>query len=203
MVDHLRERINAALMGGGAVQPLILDEFIGATGSLITNHTISPINTPAATWAYIGGYQNQFKISGNKAVGWALGEITIAADAGVADCSIQADIDFVAGTNNIGLCFRVTDIQNLFIAYITAGNILRIASVTDNVPSNLYYTILNPVPANGTYPLKITLSGSLITWSFAGQTASVTSTARQTVTKHGLYCYFSGTNTLDNFRIAP
>ena len=199
---YINQRVT---QGGAIVPPLILDEFTGVDATIITSHTISPTNAPAATWTYVGGAVSYVKIYSNKIRSQA-GSFTSVYNlaVGVSDCKLTADVAGVSTSDLCGFAFRITDINNYWycgIVKIGADGYLRIYDITSGVETMI---------ATGTFtwdegvehPLVVTLSGSLITASYLGITITYTSTVRQTVIDHGIYFVGAGT-TMDNFRIDP
>jgi hypothetical protein len=105
-------------------------------------------------------------------------------DAGVSDCTVEADINWVTGSN-IGLSFRNVDRDNMYdIGVSSAGLVLRkyVAGVATTLGTYAFTPVNNTI-----YHIAVTLSGNGISVSLDGTTRlTATDSFNATATKYGL-----------------
>ena len=192
--------------GGGATTAitLIYDTFTDTNGTAIASHTIAPTNTPSATWANsAAGWQ----IQSNKLKLVSGGDVWCYVNAGVADCTIEADLTTATtGDSYLGIVLRYTNTSNFWNvqARIDGGGNRWL--ITEIASGSATTRATGGTTANATtYQVKIVLSGTTITLYVNGVlTASYASaTSNQTATRFGAYNNSSfATPTLDNFKVS-
>jgi len=191
---------------------LISDTFTDTNGVLLSNHTIAPTNTPAATWTYQAhpSLPGTFDIQNNVVNNVTAGKVPeYYLNAGVADCIIEIDFTTHATVNldtyQIDVIFRNTDNANLWYVGKSTAQVIELREVTAGTSTQRVANVVTFVK-NTAYHFKITLNGSSITCDLSGGATSqltYTSSVRATVTNHGLLCYGAVANTviIDNFTI--
>lgn len=159
----------------------------GAMGSTTEGHV----------WTAIGGGTTTYAISGNKVVSSAIGggaySVAAVIDAGFSDGAISADLTRVGA--DVGMAFRVTDINNLYLVQFFTTDVALYKRVAGG------FTLLATTPQDSTVTrnLRVVFIGSSITVFVDGvQKLSVTDSTYLTPTRHGLLVNTNG-NTWDNF----
>ncbi len=177
---------------------LISDTFVeGSPPVTLIAHTISPTNTPSASWTYdVATTAFNVLVSGtanhNAQTGAAVD--VVFCDAGVSDCTVQGDLTIASTTVWPALAFRVQDKNNFWMAliYDAAGgsiSLYQVVSGSLNLASSVSLTFSVGTP----YTIAAVLSGTSITIKVNGTTQITftsgtggTTTAFDTKTKHGL-----------------
>jgi len=185
---------------------LIYDTFTDTNGTYLKNHTISPTNTPATSWATVSGKTDE-KVNNNHAGYGDNAHCWSYLDAGVADCKITTSTLFMQtgiGGNSTGLWLR----GGAYFVLVGYGGGREILAITANDKA----TILaqdNPLMTSdlgSVRTLTVTLNGATITAALDnGLTCTYTSaTTNQTATTHGLTRYYydgAGGTYVDDIKI--
>lgn len=127
----------------------------------------------------------------------------VAVDAANADATVEVDMAVLDAIGGGGLLFRAVDANNYWL-FVAEPEIPR--WVLYKRVSGTYTLVASFAQAGATGRLLVTASGSAITCKLDGATLmSVTDTAHQTATRHGLRVYRFGSasaNRFDNFKVS-
>lgn len=125
-------------------------------------------------------------------------------DTGLADCTVEALYAVLNTTdgNHCGLAFRSTDPRNFFLAILTTAGTASIEGYINGAGVMLASAAFGRGPLT-TDVYKVVMSGTSISFYINGTLAvSLTSTARQTATRHGLVFYGAGNDgRMDNLKV--
>lgn len=197
---------NVMKLNGRPVWKIYAD-FTAANGTAVSAYS-SNINVPGNAWVNtnISGGTAVVDIQGNKARPYNGGTgaaLFVTTDTAISDLVIYAD--YVAGstTGGTGIAFRTTDATNYWMAVARqTDNTMRIYEKTGAGALTSRASAAKTLTNGVTYKMKLTLSGTSITFVLDGTSISYTSSVRQTVTKHGIGTLSGNTSVyMDRFRI--
>lgn len=183
------------------------DNFTDTNGTLLSAHTAN-INVPGNAWTLvnISGGTNRSDIQSNRVRvydGGTGAALAYTVDMSISDLVIYADYIAGGATGGTGIAFRTTDTTNYWMAVARQfDNTMRIYEKTGAGALTSRASAAKTLTSGNTYKMKLTLSGTSITFVLDGTSISYTSSVRQTVTKHGVGT-LSGNTTcyMDRFRI--
>lgn len=131
-------------------------------------------------------------------------QATCVLESGASDVEIQATVGSVTSTSNVGLCARQTDYQNYILATFegSGGTAFRLFSVTGGAFTQIGSTGSGFITSGDV--IKLVVNGTSIESFVNGVSVrSGTSSAHQTVTRHGLRAHSDGgVTTFDDFTIS-
>lgn len=177
---------------------LLSDTFTDTNGTALTSHTMDV----GGGWTAGTG---TFQVQSNAAKKTASSGIHdgVWADAGQADVSLSVDITWQAlGDRSLGAALRVTDGTNRWEAYYYAGtDKIQLDEVTTGSNTTRASASAVGIASGNTYSLTASTSGTSLSVSLNGKTASYTSSSYQTNTKFGLLDYNDTVSSFDNFLV--
>lgn len=180
---------------------LIFDQFTDPDLTLLTAHTIAPINVPLTSWSFSGG--SSWRILGNQAqcnvVG--AGGRTCTCNAGDADITASLIINRNASTEP-GVVVRFLDDSNhWWCRHNSAAN--RVEVQERNAGANVLRASAALVKA-GVYTISVQTAAQTIAATVDAVTATYASASfLETETRHGMRVGATANNTMDDFRVEP
>jgi len=193
----------------------IYDAFTDTDNTLVTAHTIAPINTVSASYTLPSG---SAKIVSNKATNnSAVATVVHAvADSALSSCTVTANVATGNATvaDMAGVLFRYTDENNYWLVRFVYNSASATGTFQLCKMQAGTFTVVSVVSNTGAetpgtvHAISVICNGTVISaTNNGGNTVSTTSSFNQTATKVGLFFYQdSGTPTLkptvDDFRVS-
>ena len=132
-------------------------------------------------------------------------QATCVLESGESDVEIEVTVTNVSSTTNVGLCARQTDYQNYILATFegSGGTAFRLFSVTGGSFTTIGSATTGLLTSGVPSTLKLVVNGTSIESFVNGVSVkTATSSAHQTVTRHGLRAHSDGVTTFDDFSIS-
>lgn len=174
---------------------LILDQFTGTNATAIASHTISPTNTPSASWA---AGEGSCEIQGNKmrATGGSISSAN--SNSGVSDGSVSVTVNR-SGNSDMAAMFRYVDANNYWLADLQVAGTDGTGTFSIYEKTSGSYTerahIAKVFTVNTDLVIRVVLNGtSIVATVDGGSSINYTSSVRQTATKHGIWTSLTGGN---------
>lgn len=175
---------------------LILDQFTDTDGTLLTAHTIAPINTPAATWVSPGvSFGGSPVITSNSIITTTY--VSAVVNSGVFGVTVSQSARNNVGASDVYIVFRQSNTANYFLMQLSAASMRIYSYIASTLV--LRATVAQTWSVGVTKTMTLTDDGTLITASLStGESCSYSSASLGTNTRQG---FSSGNSTIDNFQV--
>lgn len=170
--------------------PAVSDDFSEADGTSLSGKATDT----GQSWVQTSGTWT-VQTQKAKCVAVAANQI-VQVESGLADCTVSATI--VWGEQYPGLTFRFVDASNFWLCLFNSSNTaIQLSKFVAGAQ-----TVVATAACTASPLMKVELSGSTIKAYIDGALlTTVTDSAHQTATKHGLFAYGTGTSTWDDFSV--